>query len=143
MYTDQNMATIYNAFDVLLNPALSEGFGLPMLEAQMCGIPIIANEFSTTKELTFAGWHVGGMRIWSFGAKSWRIMCDPAQITAALSQAYDELSNPKRAKKLSKQARAGATILDDKIVGKTYWKPALESIEKMACGGGKLELVTF
>jgi len=129
MFTDSDMAIIMNAFDVLLNPALSEGFGLPILEAQMCGVPVCATDYSTTDELLWAGWKFGGIRYWSFGARSWRVIPDPDAITEALETAYTELGNAKRREALAQKARAGATSLDDKIVGREFWRKALAEIE--------------
>lgn len=38
----QEMNAIYNTFDTIVNRSSNEGFGLPTLEAAMCGKPIIA-----------------------------------------------------------------------------------------------------
>lgn len=44
---DKNtMREIYNCFDVLLNCALGEGFGIPIIEAGACGVPAIVTNFS-------------------------------------------------------------------------------------------------
>lgn len=139
MYNNDDMRDIYNSSDVLLNPAKSEGFGLPILEAQMCGVPVILSDFSTTDELLFAGWRVAGQKHWSFGADSWRLMVYVDSVVDCLEEAYREARNPK----LKQQARNGAIDLDTETVLKRHWKPALEKIEKLACGTGKLELVTF
>jgi glycosyltransferase involved in cell wall biosynthesis len=40
-----------NAFDVLLQPSQSEGFGLPIIEAQACGVPVITTDFTAQAEL--------------------------------------------------------------------------------------------
>lgn len=49
---DKNaMAHIYNTFDVLLMPSVSEGFGVPAIEAQACGIPVIVNNWTSMPEL--------------------------------------------------------------------------------------------
>jgi len=40
------MLELYNSFDVLLNCVLGEGFGIPIIEAQSCGVPCIVNDFS-------------------------------------------------------------------------------------------------
>ena len=37
-----DMARLYNACDTLINRSSAEGFGLPVLEAMMCGKPVIA-----------------------------------------------------------------------------------------------------
>lgn len=143
MYTDQDMVDIYNATDVLFNPAMSEGFGLPIVEAQMCGVPVIATDFSTTDELVFAGWKVPGQKQWSFGARSFRIMPDIDKMAEALETAYQTMQGERARKDLAQKARAGATAFDTKIIGQQYWKPAIEEIESLVGGRGKLKMVTF
>ena len=58
------VANLYQAFDVLLNPSMGEGFGIPILEAQACGVPVIASDHSAMTELTQAGWLVTGDPWW-------------------------------------------------------------------------------
>lgn len=45
------MAMIYNSTDVLLAASRSEGFGIPIIEAQACGTPVITSNFSSMPEL--------------------------------------------------------------------------------------------
>jgi glycosyltransferase involved in cell wall biosynthesis len=40
----QQLASLYTACDVLLHPYRGEGFGLPVLEARACGLPVVATE---------------------------------------------------------------------------------------------------
>lgn len=49
------IAQMMNAFDVLLQPSRTEGFGLPIVEAQSCGVPAIATDFSAMPELIVDG----------------------------------------------------------------------------------------
>jgi len=42
---------MYNVADVLLNPSHGEGFGIPIMEAQMAGCPVIATDCSAMSEL--------------------------------------------------------------------------------------------
>jgi glycosyltransferase involved in cell wall biosynthesis len=50
-YPQQHLALVYNAADVLLAAAMSEGFGIPIVEAQACGTPVITTNFSAMPEL--------------------------------------------------------------------------------------------
>lgn len=51
----EDLAKVYNAFDVLLAPSRSEGFGVPIIEAQSCGIPVVANNITSMPELLIEG----------------------------------------------------------------------------------------
>ncbi len=45
--SESDLITLLQCADALINPSLHEGFGLPMLEAMACGIPVITcNVFS-------------------------------------------------------------------------------------------------
>ncbi len=50
-----SMAKIYNAFDCLLAPSTNEGFGVPIIEAQSCGVPVITNNWTSMPELVIPG----------------------------------------------------------------------------------------
>ena len=45
------MSRIMNSLDCLLAPSTNEGFGVPLIEAQACGIPVITNNFTAMPEL--------------------------------------------------------------------------------------------
>jgi len=51
----ETMAQLYRAFDVLLCPSMGEGFGLPVVEAQACGTPVITQDCTAMPENTFLG----------------------------------------------------------------------------------------
>jgi len=51
----EHMAKIYSTFDCLLAPSVSEGWGVPIVEAMACGIPVIANDFTSMTELIEPG----------------------------------------------------------------------------------------
>ena len=38
---EEDIVKLYNSFDFFLFPSLFEGFGLPILEAQKCGVPVL------------------------------------------------------------------------------------------------------
>lgn len=49
------MNKIYNCFDMLLCPSVSEGFGIPIIEAQACGVPVVVNNWTAMPELIVPG----------------------------------------------------------------------------------------
>ena len=54
-YTAEYMAGIYSAADVLLSPSMGEGFGVPIIEAQACGTPVITGGWTSMPEITRTG----------------------------------------------------------------------------------------
>jgi glycosyltransferase involved in cell wall biosynthesis len=57
--SDEEMCRIYNAADVYVTNSVAEGYGLPLMEAQSCGLPVIAARNSAQTELVEGhGWLV-------------------------------------------------------------------------------------
>lgn len=50
-YPTGHMVDLYNSFDVLLNPSMGEGFGIPIMEAISCGVPAIGSDITSMPEL--------------------------------------------------------------------------------------------
>lgn len=55
-YSFEQMAYLYNSLDVLMNASSGEGFGIPIIEAQACGIPVLTHDATSMTELTFYGY---------------------------------------------------------------------------------------
>ena len=55
-FTTEEMCDLYNALDVFVLPSMGEGFGIPLIEAQACGIPVITSDWTATRELCGSGW---------------------------------------------------------------------------------------
>src|SRR3954454_15829785 len=58
--SDDEMAALYRACDVLVHPYRGEGFGMPVLEAMACGLPVIVTGGGPTDEFCpdDAGWRI-------------------------------------------------------------------------------------
>jgi glycosyltransferase involved in cell wall biosynthesis len=51
-YLDRNdVAIIYNAAKLMVFPSLYEGFGIPILEAMACGVPVITTKLASIPEI--------------------------------------------------------------------------------------------
>jgi len=46
-----DLVTLYNAASLLLYPSLYDGFGLPVLEAMQCGLPVVTSNVSSLPEV--------------------------------------------------------------------------------------------
>jgi len=125
-HPSESMAQIYSTMDVLLNPAMGEGFGITPLEAQACGTPCIVTNFSAMTEVCGAGWKVGHTPYWT-GLKSWQATANVPEIVQSLEAAYsltDEQAND-----LSEKARKHALGYDIEGVLEQYMLPALKTAE--------------
>ena len=120
------MSGLYNVFDVLLNPSTGEGFGIPTVEAQACGTPVIVTDWTAMPELCGAGWKVDGTVFDHVMAEAYWKRPDVDQLIGALEQAYAERGNLD----LRAQAREFAVQYDADKVLDEYWKPALEQIHR-------------
>jgi glycosyltransferase involved in cell wall biosynthesis len=129
-FSPDTMASMFRAFDVLVNCATGEGFGIPVLEAQACGTPVIVTDFSAMPEVGAAGWRVGGRRWWT-PQQSWQMQPDVPSMVAALEDCY-RLSDRARGE-LSARAVEHAAGFDAGLVAERYLLPGLdEAAERLA-----------
>jgi len=54
---DEDLAKLYRTATAYVFPSLSEGFGLPLLEAQMAGLPVVASKAPPLPEIGGQGAH--------------------------------------------------------------------------------------
>ena len=118
------VASLYPMFDVLLAPSMGEGFGIPILEAQACGVPVITSNHSAMVELTQAGWLVDGDPWWDALQHSFAFVPSIASIHTALEAAYEARTDVD----LRAAGVAFAQAYDADTVAKTHWKSALEKL---------------
>jgi glycosyltransferase involved in cell wall biosynthesis len=123
-FSAEMMAALYTAADVLLCPSKGEGFGVPMIEAQACGTPVIASDFTSQTELVGAGWMVSGQL--EFDARQNASYMTPYtnEVFGALMAAYEAKDDPALKVKAVKFAQRYSV---DAVWAK-YWQPVLDSL---------------
>lgn len=119
---DGDLAKWYSVLDVLSNCSYGEGFGLPIVEAQACGTPVITTAWSSMPELTGAGWCVVGEKFWNRGHNAKWLRPNVQAITAAYENAYTEAAGMREA------AREFALGYDADRLLYEHWKPALDEL---------------
>lgn len=124
----QQMAELYNAMDCLLNPSNNEGFGVPIIEAQACGVPAIVTNFSAMPELIIpdkTGWLVDVAYKRFDGLQSF---CGVPSVTSIHNSMVEAYKMDKD--KVSEMCRKNALDYDLDKVWNEKWLPFLDLLEK-------------
>lgn len=127
-YPDGAMNDLYNSFDVHMLVSNGEGFGIPILEAQSAGCPVIVGDWTSMGELCFSGWKVrkeDSRPLWT-NLASYQFVPDVGAIADNLESAYRQKDN----EAIRRNARAGALPYDADTITERYWKPTLEAISE-------------
>jgi len=133
--TKEDMNLIYNTFDCLLSPSSSEGFCIPVIEAQACGVPVIVNDWTSMPELIIEG-ETGykvkrddRLRIY-YPIGSYLLFPDYVDL-------YEKMLkiNGMFTEKMGQAARKWAVSqYDQTMLFQTKWLPFLENIEREIYG---------
>jgi glycosyltransferase involved in cell wall biosynthesis len=123
--SQQDLAALYSAMDVLLVAGMGEGFGLPTVEAQACGTRVIGSNWAATPDLVAEdSWLVEGQPMWDAGQNAiWTMPLIPS-IVNALELAYQAERGP------SKIAMDFAKQFDVDTVWDKHWMPVLKKLLK-------------
>lgn len=121
-----DLAEWYGILDVVSACSYGEGFGLPILEAQSCGTPVICTEASAMAELNPHGIRVSGDPFWNGVHKGWWIRPSLGQMADAYEWHYlhrDEIDR-------EKLREFTVANYDVDYVAKTYMGPAIEEMAR-------------
>jgi glycosyltransferase involved in cell wall biosynthesis len=123
---DWNMVTLYNTMDCLLLCSGGEGFGLPLIEAQSCGMPVVTTDYAGGPENVGCGLVVPWDDYVIYDTPGVR---RPLANIDKMAEALSKIMNSDRAK-LASKARAFALRYDWNKVIQDYWVPFLKSCEE-------------
>jgi glycosyltransferase involved in cell wall biosynthesis len=119
-YSDEEMAAIYTASDVVWMATYGEGFGVPIIESAACGVRSIASDWAATADLmTPDSFPVVGQPFWDEPQKAFFQI----PVLASLVEALDKAYNADRG--TSTVAREFAMQFDVEKVWEGYWMPFL------------------
>ncbi|HSV48899.1 MAG TPA: glycosyltransferase [Candidatus Acidoferrales bacterium] len=130
MASEEELASLMNCFDVHLLCSKREGFGMPILETQACGVPNNCHDFSSMTELVQGhGWlckSLGtGLNLETTPINAETATPDVYDIARCIEDAY---FHPDKVKKFGEASREFALPFDwDKIVA-DHWVPLLDNM---------------
>lgn len=130
-YPDDVMARIYSSFDVLLSATMGEGFGVPIIEAQACGTPVIVGGWTAMPELVGAGWVAKNSYPFLTPQNAYQYLPDIDELVGLLEEAYQARGD----KALRERARTFAMRYDADTVTAEYWAPTLAAMAERLEGG--------
>ena len=123
-FPDAYMVNAYSAMDCHVLVSMGEGFGIPTIEAQACGTPVITSEWTASGELCFGGWKVSKRDAiaWWNPLATYQYIPHHEAIAEKMELAYRTAGNYRKA------ARKGTLKYDADLVTKKYWLPRVDEI---------------
>lgn len=119
------LSMVYNAADVLLANSMSEGFGIPIIEAQACGTPVITTNFSAMPELVRWGYKIDPADLFWSPMNAWQAFPNVNGIRDALNELYSHWEKNK-AWTLAQRLKVSKQIHDEyswDVIVNDHWKP--------------------
>lgn len=125
LITPELLAATVATFDLYSGCSCAEGFGLPVIEAEACGVPTVVTDGSAMAEIG-SGWKVPGEPYWSELHAAWWRRPSIGAIAGVYEQAYQR--GPGYHER-AKRAREHALGYDCQRVLKDHWQPVLAELE--------------
>jgi glycosyltransferase involved in cell wall biosynthesis len=130
-FPPEYLAFIYNSANILMGASMSEGFGIPLIEAQACGTPVITSNFSSMPELVRYGNIIDPIDMIYTPLEAWQCWPDHKGIKEALEENYQDWEENKFSKNIDEGTRASEKIHGEyswDTITLDYWKPLFEHL---------------
>lgn len=124
--TPRDMCQVYNAFDVFCLPSMGEGFGIPIIEAQACGVPVIVTDWTACTELCGAGLAVPIAKKIPTPLMSFQAYADVGALVAAMEAIYQAWKDQAAYDRLRTAAREFAMKYDWDLLVREQWFPFID-----------------
>jgi len=125
-FSPREMCRFYNAMDVFCLPSMGEGFGIPLIEAQACAVPVITTDWTACAELCGSGWLVRvGKKIPTL-LQAFQAYADVDALIFAMEDAYRTLHNADLRESKQQRAREFAMQYDWEHLVKDMWYPFID-----------------
>jgi glycosyltransferase involved in cell wall biosynthesis len=131
---DNELNMVYNMFDVMALPTMAEGFGLPILESQSAGTPVLVTDFSACTELVVDRQELIKVKdTLIMGRNIEQAIVDTDDLARKLDLFYNDWKkrDSKKLKELGEKGRKKALEMDWKQVNSSFIK-LVEQIEPQA-----------
>lgn len=126
---EEMIAATTGAAHLYTGTAKAEGFGIPIVEAEACGVATVVTDCSAMTEVS-SGWKVPGNPEWTDLHAAWWRAPGVDAIYRVYEKAYQR-GSAYHAK--AGQARTHALGYEAGMVLSEYWKPVLEVLEARLC----------
>lgn len=122
------MAAWYRGCDVISLASRGEGFGVPLIESQACGTPVICTDASAMSELCGTGWLVSGEPEWEDGHCGFWRNPDTSDIEQAYEAAWQAREDGQMPA-MAESARAFGLRFSIDTIFEQHMRPVLAAIE--------------
>jgi glycosyltransferase involved in cell wall biosynthesis len=124
----KSMAGVYSAFDCLLMPSSSEAFGVPIIEAMACGVPVLTSDFASMRDLVQEG--ETGFKVRALYLRYTSLLSYVAEPCAAHLEELMEAVFEADREAMGKKARSFVIEhYDTAAIWQSCWEPFLERLE--------------
>ena len=140
LFTAEGMRKIYSSLDLYCGPSMAEGFGVPLIEAQACGIPVLTSGWTSMPELVEFGAVIPPEHsepIWVGGFNAFQRLVRVRPLVDAIKAMHAEDA---RWKDPGERVMASARIrrrFDPDVCFETYWTPLLHEWEHAIDSDGR------